>query len=152
VLQIVVYASPILLFSFCCSHTIGPAIRTVPEAKRSETNKIRENFLLALCIRSTSPIIFQLSISEYSVTGNVWSAASRKIREFSPQCRCSERSPTSPISAVCHAAPNFSFCLTLPVLGEFDNKRRSAANRRQRLGYSLASLLLRQYYWACNSA
>jgi hypothetical protein len=29
--------------------------------------------------------LIQLSISEYSVTGNVWSAASRKIREFSPQ-------------------------------------------------------------------
>ncbi len=33
-LQIVVYASPILLFSLCCSNTIGPAIRTVPSASK----------------------------------------------------------------------------------------------------------------------
>ncbi len=31
-------------------------------------------------------LIFQLYISENSVTGNGWSAASRKIREFLPQC------------------------------------------------------------------
>ncbi len=31
-------------------------------------------------------LIFQLYISENSVTGNGWYAASRKIREFLPQC------------------------------------------------------------------
>jgi hypothetical protein len=40
---------------------------------------------------------------------------------------------------------------TAKLKGEFYNNRRSAANIYPRFAYSFVSLMLRQYYWLCDS-
>ncbi len=71
----VVRASPILWFSLCSANTIGPAVRVPPICKAQRTEKNSRK----LHIGATNSPCFAY--------------------------RCGERSPASPISAECHAAP-----------------------------------------------
>ncbi len=63
-------------------------LKTYTVAKTPGFSKIQKTkrYLFLNIPRYITEFIFQLHMSENSVTGNVWSAASRKIREFSPQC------------------------------------------------------------------